>query len=166
MTAKRLFALAEEALTHSIIGAFFEVYNTLGYGFLESVYVEALVRELRRRRHRVEREALVKVWYKGEIIARQRVDLLVDEKIVIEVKAGPQLPPTASRQLCNYIRGSDKEVGLLLFFGPAPRYFREYRPTNNPIRSSDESGNFSRISNQSPGGRRTKAPVGDGEKPK
>ena len=137
MTAKRLVALAEEALTHSIIGAFFEVYNTLGYGFPESVYVEALARELRRRGHRVEREALVKVWYKGEIIARQRVDLLVDDKVIVEVKAGPQLPPTASRQLCNYLKGSEKEVGLLLYFGPDARYFREYHPTSHQVRSSD-----------------------------
>ena len=150
MTAKRLIALAEEALTHSIIGAFFEVYNALGYGFLESVYVEALARELRRRGHRVEREALVKVWYKGEIIARQRVDLLVDDKVIVEVKAGPQLPATASRQLCNYLKGSRKELGLLLFFGPEPRFFREYHPASGVVGSSEQSGPFSRISNQSP----------------
>ena len=150
MTAKRFIALAEEALTHSIIGAFFDVYNTLGYGFLESVYIEALVRELRRRGHRVEREALIKVWYKGEVIARQRVDLLVDDKVIVEVKAGPQLPTTASRQLCNYLKGSHKEVGLLLFFGPEARYFREYHPTNKKNRPSAQSGSFSRISNQSP----------------
>ena len=136
MTAKRIIALAEEALTHSIIGAFFEVYNALGYGFLESVYVEALIRELRRRGHRVEREALVKVWYKGEIIARQRVDLLVDDRVIVEVKAGPQLPAIASRQLCNYLKGSDKEVGLLVFFGPDATYFREYHPTIHSIRTS------------------------------
>jgi GxxExxY protein len=129
---QRIIALAEEALTRSIIGAFYEVYRILGFGYLEGVYVEALARELRRRGHTVEREALIKVWYKGEVIARQRVDMLVDGKIILEVKSGLSLPPTGSRQLCNCLKGSEKEVGLLLHFGPEPRYFREYSP-NRPV---------------------------------
>ena len=126
MTAKRLIALAEEALTQSIIGVFYEVYNALGYGFLESVYAQALERELRRKGHRVEREVLVKVWYKGEVIARQRVDMVVDGKVIVEIKAGPTLPATAPRQLLNYLRATDKDVGLLLHFGLEPKFYREY----------------------------------------
>ena len=128
MTTKRIIGLAEEATTRAILGAFFEVYTTLGYGFLESVYVEALARELRRLGHRVEREVLVHIWYKGEIIARQRVDMVVDGKVVVEIKAGLNLHPTAPRQLYNYLRATDKEVGLLLHFGPKAEYFREYCP--------------------------------------
>ena len=136
MTTKRIIGLAEEAITRAIIGAFFDVYNTLGYGFLESVYVEALTRELRRLGHRVEREVLVHIWYKGEIITRQRVDMIVDGKVIVEVKAGLALHPTAPRQLYNYLRATDKEVGLLLHFGPEPKYFREYCPNtrkDNPL---------------------------------
>jgi GxxExxY protein len=118
--------LADEALTHSIIAAFFEVYNTLGYGFLEAVYAEALARELRRRGHRVEREVPIKVWFKGQLIARQRVDMLIDDKVIVEIKAGLALPQTGSRQLYNYLRATEKEVGLLLHFGPEPRFYREY----------------------------------------
>jgi GxxExxY protein len=134
MTMRNVGKLVEEALTRSIIAAFFEVYNRLGYGFLESVYAEALARELRRKGHRVEREVLVKVWYKGELIARQRVDMLIDGKVIVEIKAGAALPPAGSRQLYNYLRGTDREVGLLLHFGPEPKYYREYVPNSRKER--------------------------------
>ena len=124
-------------MTRSIIAAFFEVYNQLGFGFLESVYAEALARELRRRGHKVEREVLIKVWYKGQLIARQRVDMLVDETVIVEIKAGLALPITGSRQLYNYLRGTDKEVGLLLHFGPEPRFYREYCPNARKDSGSD-----------------------------
>ena len=128
MTIRRAGGLAGENITNAIIAAFFEVYNRLGFGFLESVYAEALTRELRRRGHRVEREVLVKVWYKGQLIARQRVDMLVDDVVIVEIKAGLVLPQTGSRQLFNYLRGTDKEIGLLLHFGPEPKFYREYCP--------------------------------------
>ena len=70
----------EEHLTRSIIGAFFEVYNTLGFGFLERLYVLALERELRQRGHYVEREFRVRITYKGELLGIQRLDLVVDHK--------------------------------------------------------------------------------------
>lgn len=130
MTIRRIGGIAEEAITKAIIGAFYEVYNRLGFGFLEAVYAEALARELRRMGHKVEREVLVKVWYKGELIARQRVDILVDDKVIVEIRAGLALPQTGSRQLFNYLRGTDKEVGLLLQFGPEPKHYREYCPNS------------------------------------
>src|SRR5688572_7563203 len=79
--------LIHERLTYSIIGSFYEVNNTLGFGFFESVYMAALERELLARGHRVEREVWVPVWYKGEVVARQRVDMIVDETVVVEAKA-------------------------------------------------------------------------------
>jgi GxxExxY protein len=69
--------LIEERLTHSVIGAFFEVYNALGFGFLEHIYVMALERELIARDHRVAREVSVHVTYKGHVIAVQRIDMIV-----------------------------------------------------------------------------------------
>ncbi|AHG92481.1 GxxExxY protein (plasmid) [Gemmatirosa kalamazoonensis] len=116
--------LIERDLTYSVIGAFFEVYNTLGYGFLEQVYVEALTLELRDRGHLVEREQSVSVSYKGRVIARLRMDVIVDHKIVVEVKSTQHLSPFASRQLLNYLRATDLLVGLLLHFGPEAKHHR------------------------------------------
>ena len=117
-------ALIEQDLTRSIIGAFYETYNTLGYGFLESVYAGALERELLARGHRVAREYAVQVRYQGEEIGSQRVDMLVDKKVVIETKSTPILAASATRRLVNYLRGTNLEVGLLLHFGPEPKFQR------------------------------------------
>lgn len=116
--------LIEEALTRSAIGAFYEVYNTLGFGFLEHFYVAALERELVARGHRVAREVTVRVAYKGETLGVQRLDMIVDAKLVIETKSGSQLHKAAARQLYNYLRATNIEVGLLLHFGPKPHFYR------------------------------------------
>jgi len=126
MSVKHQRLLVYESLTRSIIGAFFEVYNHLGSGFVESVYVAALERELIARGHRVAREVSVRVFYKGEPIAWQRIDMLVDEKVIVEAKATPQLALMARLQLRNYLRATRLEVGLLLHFGPTAQFFREY----------------------------------------
>jgi GxxExxY protein len=161
MTARVTGKLVEEALTRAIIGAFFDVYNALGYGFLESVYAEALARELRRRGHRVDREVPVKVWYKGELIARQRVDMLVDGKVIVEIKAGLLLPSTGSRQLHNYLRGTDLEVGLLLHFGPEPKHYREFVSNSRKERRSAVSDVTALIRDQPRAPSHTAAPVED-----
>lgn len=116
--------LIEDELTQSVIGAFYEVYNTLGFGFLEHVYIMAMERELRNRGHTVAREVGVRVLYKGEHLATQRLDMIVDDKLVIETKSTYQLHPTALRQLQNYLRATTLEVGLLLHFGPAAKFHR------------------------------------------
>lgn len=79
--------LINEELTGSAIGAFYAVYDALGSGFLERLYVAALERELRRRGHQVTREISVPVYYRGERIGLQRLDMLVDGRLVIEIKA-------------------------------------------------------------------------------
>jgi len=126
--------LIEERLTHSVIGAFFEVYNTLGYGFLEHLYVRAMERELRARGHCVAREVAVRVMYKKSELGIQRLDLIVDDKLVVETKASTELHKAASRQLYNYLRATNLKVGLLLHFGPEPRFYRIICPSkkNNP----------------------------------
>jgi len=115
--------LLEERLTHAIIGAFFDVYNYLGFGFLENIYKNALERELIARGHRVAREVYVAVYYKGDLIGRQRIDMIVDERVIIEVKSTHTLQPIATRQLRNYLRATNISVGLLLHFGPAANYY-------------------------------------------
>ncbi len=107
-----------------MIGAFFDVYNNLGYGFLEHVYSKALEHELRERGHRVRREVWVSVSYKGVLLTSQRLDFVVDERLVLEIKSTPSLPASAARQLYNYLRATDLPVGLLLHFGPQPRFHR------------------------------------------
>ena len=116
--------LLERDLTYSIIGVFFDVYGTLGYGFLEHTYMEALDIEVRARGHVVQREVPVSVYYKGRVIARHRLDMVVDGRVVVEAKAGPLLPPFAVRQLYNYLRATDLSVGLLLHFGPEAKHHR------------------------------------------
>jgi GxxExxY protein len=116
--------LIERELTGSVIGAFFDVYNTLGFGFLEHIYVMALERELLARGHQVAREVSVHVAYKGQVLGVQRVDMIVDDKLVVETKSTLELAKPAQRQVFNYLRATKLEVGLLLHFGPEPRFYR------------------------------------------
>ena len=116
--------LIEERLTQSVIGAFFEVYNNLGFGFLEHLYVMAMERELIARGHRVAREVSVNVIYKGDQLGSQRLDMIVDEKLVVEIKSTYDLHKAAPRQVFNYLKATNLEVGLLLHFGPEPRFYR------------------------------------------
>ena len=117
-------SLRHEALTRSVIGAFYEVYNVLGFGFLESTYVAALEHELNSRHHCVAREFGARVWYKGIPLGTFRLDIVVDQAVVIEVKSTRLLPEMAERQLQSYLHATNFEVGLLLHFGPKPRFRR------------------------------------------
>jgi GxxExxY protein len=116
--------LIEERLTRSVIGAFFDVYNTLGYGFLEHLYSVALERELVARGHEVSRELSVRINYKGNELGMQRLDLVVDGKLIVEMKSTQDLHKSAVRQLYNYLKATNLSVGLLLHFGPEPKFFR------------------------------------------
>jgi GxxExxY protein len=124
--------LIEEKLTESVIGAFYSVYNILGFGFLESVYAAALTRELQLRGHKVDREVGVQVWYKGMAIAWYRLDMVVDDKLVVENKAGHTLPKNHGDQLYNYLRSTRLNVGLLL-----TRVQSALDPAHPPNRSSN-----------------------------
>lgn len=89
----------------------------------------------RHRGHRVAREVGVRVAYKGEAIGYQRIDLLVDERLIVEAKSTRAIPLAAERQLLNYLRATNLEVGLLLHFGPVSKFFRLV----TPVRASDPS---------------------------
>jgi GxxExxY protein len=116
--------LIHERLTRSAIGAFFKVYNTLGFGFLEKIYVMALERELQARGHRVAREVWVPVFYEGNQIGRHRLDMIVDEVLVIETKSTYRLRPGDKRQVYSCLRSTNLEVGLLFHFGPRAEFYR------------------------------------------
>ena len=118
-------------LTFEIIGAFFAVYNTLGYGFLESVYRNALVLELQRRGLRVEQEVATEVLYLGKVVGLYRMDLVVEGKVLIEVKSSMSLAASDRKQLFNYLRASRLAIGLLLHFGPKPTHQRLISPIFN-----------------------------------
>lgn len=123
--------LLGEELTGGIIGAFYDVYNSLRFGFLEAVYANALERELRGRGLAVSREATVDVLYKGAPVGVYRVDLLVNDTVVVEVKATRFLDSHAEQQVLNYLRATRLEIGLLLHFGVRPA-FRRFVSTNKP----------------------------------
>ena len=110
--------LIEKELVYSIVGAAMEVYKELGFGFREHVYKLALERELIARGHRVAREVNVRIYYKGQELATDRMDMLVDEKVIVETKSTRERPKGAAEQLLSYLRSTDIEVGLLLHFGP------------------------------------------------
>lgn len=131
-------ALLHEDLTRIIIGRFFLVYNRIGFGNLENAYAEALRIELSKVCGRVEREVPLAVHYDGEVIGSYRVDLLVEGAVIVEVKAAGSLCHDHERQLLNYLKCSDIEVGLLLNFGARPE-FRRLLFTNDrkPSRVAD-----------------------------
>ena len=104
-------------ITEKIIQAIFEVQNILGYGFLEKVYENALAVELRQMGWKVEQQKNIRVFYKGEMVGDYFPDLLVDDKVIVELKSGKGLVPEHEAQLLNYLRGSHVEVGLLVNFG-------------------------------------------------
>jgi GxxExxY protein len=120
------------ALLREIIGAFYDVHNSLGYGFLETHYAAALERKLRARGLSVSREHAVQVRFEGEEIGFHRLDMVVDGVVVVELKATPALAPSARQQLYNYLRATDLEVGLLLHFGPVPRFQKMFVPRVSP----------------------------------
>jgi GxxExxY protein len=116
--------LIEGDRVQSIVGAFYAVYNYFGFGFSESVYAGALELELGDRGHEVSRELAVEVCYKGRHVAWYRLDLVVDERIIVEVKVGDSMPKYAALQLLNYLHATSFEVGVLLHFGPVPKFHR------------------------------------------
>ena len=117
-------SLLERETTSEIIGAFYDVYNKLGFGFLEHVYSVALERELFKRGRKVGREVVVPILYDGAVLTTQRLDMIVDEKVIVEIKSTSVLPPLTQRQTFNYLRATNLEVALILHFGPEAKFYR------------------------------------------
>jgi GxxExxY protein len=112
-------------LTERIIKIFYRVYNALGYGFLEKVYENALVIEFLKEGINVLSQAPINVFYESQIIGEYYADLLVDGKVIVEIKAVKKLTQEHEAQLLNYLKATDIEVGLLLNFGPRPEVKRK-----------------------------------------
>ncbi len=107
-------------LTEKIIGAFYAVYSALGYGFLEKVYVKALLIELEKRGLSVQDELPIHVYYDGQLIGEYFADIVVDELVILEIKAAKTIASEHEAQLLNYLKATPYEVGLILNFGPKP----------------------------------------------
>ena len=122
MNAKH--GLLEEALTRSVIRALFDVHKELGFGFRESIYALALEKDLVSKGHKVDREVAVMVHFRGDPLTWQTLDMIVDDKLVIEIKSTERLHLDAKRQLFGYLCSTSLELGLLLHFGREPKFYR------------------------------------------
>ena len=121
------------ALTKQIIGIFYEVYNTLGHGFLEKVYENATALRLRKAGFNVTQQQPIRVFFDGEMIGEYFADLVVNDLIIVELKAAKDLAEEHEAQLLNYLKASEYEVGLLFNFGPRPKFSRKaYDNSNKP----------------------------------
>src|SRR5690348_246188 len=117
-------ALVEQELTERIIGVFYSVYNELGAGFLESVYENAMVSALREVGLGIEQQVVLAVGFRGSIVGEFRADIIVERRVVLEIKAVQSLALAHQAQLINYLKASKIRVGLLLNFGPQAQFER------------------------------------------
>ena len=111
-------------LSEQVIKAFFDTYNELGHGFLESVYESALAIRLAECGLRVERQVPIEVRFHGHVAGQFRADMLVEDSLLIEIKAVTQIAPTHEAQLLNYLKATRVRLGLLFNFGPRPEFRR------------------------------------------
>ena len=112
-------------LTEKIIGAFYQVYNTLGYGFLEKVYENALLIELKKIGLKSIPQSPIKVVYDKQIIGEYLADIIIEDKVIVETKAAKNLLEEHEAQLLNYLKATKLEVGLLFNFGPQAEFRRK-----------------------------------------
>ena len=117
--------LKHSETTGAIIKAFYKVYNTLGFGFLEKVYENALVIELRESGLLVEQQKPIFVYYQGQLVGEYYADLVVNNCVILELKSAETISRAHEAQLINYLRATEFEVGLLLNFGQTAEYRRK-----------------------------------------
>jgi GxxExxY protein len=131
--------LKHQELTSRIIRVFFDVYNELGFGFLESVYAGALASAFREGGLTVDREMPLEVRFRGSVVGHFRADLVVGGAVLVETKACPSLHPAHSAQVLNYLRATVLEIGLLLNFGPRPAIKRLVFDNSRKVRLTNVS---------------------------
>ena len=116
--------LLHRGLSERVIGVFFETYNELGFGFLESVYENAFALQLEQAGLRVNRQHPIVVRFKGHVVGEFRADLLIEDVLLVEIKSVKLLTPIHEAQLLNYLKATSIHVGLLVNFGPRPTFRR------------------------------------------
>ena len=116
--------MKHKELTYKIIGVFFDVYNELGHGFLESVYQRSLGLALETEGLKISNYVKIPVWFRGQCVGQFEGDMLVENAILLELKVARILDRAHQAQLLNYLRATDIEVGVLLNFGLKPEFKR------------------------------------------
>ena len=114
-----------QELTKSIIGIYYNVYNELGFGFLEKVYHKALLIELKNNGYKIDSEKKVNVYYKNKIVGEYIPDIIINDSAIVELKCVEYLTDIHENQLLNYLKATDCEVGLILNFGKDPQFIRK-----------------------------------------
>ena len=122
--------LIHKEISKPILRIFYDVYNELGYGFLEKVYQNAMYFELKSQGYKVEAQKQIKVFFKNQLVGEFYADLLIEDTIIVELKACEYLISSHVAQLMNYLKSTQIEVGLLLNFGETPE-FKRLVYTNN-----------------------------------
>jgi len=117
--------MLHENITKKIIEAYYKVFNSLGYGFLEKVYENALKIELKRMNLKVDQQKNIKVFYERFEVGDYFADLIVEDLVIVELKAAESLCVEHETQLINYLKATNLEVGLLLNFGKEPQFKRK-----------------------------------------
>nr|WP_315230837.1 GxxExxY protein [uncultured Flavobacterium sp.] len=116
--------LLHRGITEAILKVYYEVYNELGSGFLEKVYQNAMYFELKEKGFKVEAQKQIKVYFKKQLVGEYFSDLLVEDKVIVELKAIEMLMDVHMAQIMNYLKATEIEVGLLLNFGEEPEFKR------------------------------------------
>ena len=124
-----------QELTKSIIGIYYNVYNELGYGFLEKVYHRAMIIELNKNGYEVEHEKKIEVFYKNEVVGTYIPDLIINKSVILELKCVEYLIEAHENQLINYLKATECEVGLVLNFGKDPQFKRKIFTNDLKIRN-------------------------------
>ena len=124
-------SLLHKDITEEIISAYYYVYNELGYGFLEKVYENAMLIELKSRGFKVESQKIIKVHFKDSIVGEYFADMIVEDKIILELKSCEALVPEHEVQLFNYLKATNIEVGLLFNFGKRAAFKRKIFTNDN-----------------------------------
>ena len=125
--------MKHQELTEQIIKAFYNVYNTLGYGFLEKVYENAMLIELTEMGFSVERQKKIHVYFKEKIVGEYTSDLIVENLVICELKTNENLIEDNEKQLINYLKATTIEVGLLFNFGKRPEIRRKVFDNENKV---------------------------------
>ena len=123
-------SLIHGGLTSEILEVYYHVYNTLGYGFLEKVYENALIISLKKKGLYPARQVPLKVYFESELVGDYFADIIVNDSVIVEIKAAESLHPSHEAQLLNYLKATEIEVGLLLNFGEKPEFKRRIYSNN------------------------------------
>jgi GxxExxY protein len=128
--------MLHETTTATIIRAFYNVYNEQGFGFAEKVYENSMMDELRSQGLKCEQQVPINVYYKGNLVGVYFADIVVNDEVILELKAASGLCEEHECQLLNYLKATDKEVGMLFNFGKIPQFKRKIFMNENKSRKS------------------------------